>query len=42
MSDLIFAATCDLAGKVRGKAFPAGQLEKYCKLQIQVVVDEHD
>ncbi|WP_306113832.1 MULTISPECIES: glutamine synthetase family protein [unclassified Roseovarius] len=28
MSDLIFAATCDLAGKVRGKAFPAGQLQK--------------
>lgn len=28
MSDLIFAATCDLAGKVRGKAFPANQLEK--------------
>jgi len=25
---LIFAATCDLAGKVRGKAFPASQLEK--------------
>ncbi|TNF60655.1 MAG: glutamine synthetase, partial [Rhodobacteraceae bacterium] len=25
---LIFAATCDLAGKVRGKAFPADQLEK--------------
>ena len=28
MSDLIFAATCDLAGKVRGKAFHAEQLEK--------------
>ncbi len=28
MSDLIFAATCDLAGKVRGKAFPAAQLDK--------------
>jgi len=28
MTDLIFAATCDLAGKVRGKAFPADQLEK--------------
>lgn len=25
---LIMAATCDLAGKVRGKAFPADQLEK--------------
>lgn len=25
---LIFAATCDLAGKVRGKAFPADQLER--------------
>ncbi|WP_298912323.1 glutamine synthetase family protein [uncultured Roseobacter sp.] len=25
---LIFAATCDLAGKVRGKAFPSDQLEK--------------
>ncbi|MFL4468486.1 glutamine synthetase [Tateyamaria armeniaca] len=25
---LIFAATCDLAGKLRGKAFPADQLEK--------------
>lgn len=31
MSDLIFAATCDLAGKVRGKAFPADQLEKRLK-----------
>lgn len=28
---LIFAATCDLAGKVRGKAFPADQLEKRVK-----------
>ncbi len=28
MSDLVFAATCDLAGKVRGKAFPADQLNK--------------
>ena len=28
MSSLIFAATCDLAGKVRGKAFPAEQLAK--------------
>ena len=28
MTELIFAATCDLAGKVRGKAFPADQLEK--------------
>jgi len=27
-TSLIFAATCDLAGKVRGKAFPADQLEK--------------
>ena len=25
---LIFAATCDLSGKVRGKAFPANQLDK--------------
>ncbi len=25
---LIFAATCDLAGKVRGKAFPAADLDK--------------
>ena len=25
---LIFAATCDLTGKVRGKAFPADQLDK--------------
>ena len=31
MSDLIFAATCDLAGKVRGKAFPLAQLEKRLK-----------
>lgn len=28
---LIFAATCDVAGKVRGKAFPADQLEKRLK-----------
>jgi len=28
MTDLIFAATCDLAGKVRGKAFPADQMDK--------------
>ena len=28
MSELIFAATCDLAGKVRGKAFPADQMSK--------------
>jgi len=28
MTELIFAATCDLAGKVRGKAFPAAQLDK--------------
>lgn len=28
---LIFAATCDLAGKVRGKAFPEDQLEKRLK-----------
>lgn len=28
MTPLIFAATCDLAGKVRGKAFPAADLEK--------------
>lgn len=28
MSELVFAATCDLAGKVRGKAFPADQLSK--------------
>ncbi|MEM7445303.1 MAG: glutamine synthetase, partial [Pseudomonadota bacterium] len=28
MTDLIFAATCDLAGKVRGKAFPAEDLPK--------------
>jgi glutamine synthetase len=27
---LIFAATSDIAGKVRGKAFPADQLEKRC------------
>lgn len=31
MSELIFAATCDLAGKVRGKAFPAVDLEKRLK-----------
>ena len=31
MSDLIFAATCDIAGKVRGKAFPASQLDKRLK-----------
>ncbi|SHH93826.1 glutamine synthetase family protein [Marivita hallyeonensis] len=31
MTDLIFAATCDLAGKVRGKAFPAAQLDKRLK-----------
>lgn len=31
MTDLIFAATCDLAGKVRGKAFPAAQLDKRVK-----------
>lgn len=28
---LVLAATCDLAGKVRGKAFPADQLEKRLK-----------
>lgn len=28
MSDLIFAAICDLSGKVRGKAFPAERLGK--------------
>ena len=28
MTPLIFAATCDLAGKVRGKGFPEEQLEK--------------
>ncbi|UWR22141.1 glutamine synthetase family protein [Sulfitobacter sp. S190] len=28
---LIFAATCDIAGKMRGKAFPADQLEKRLK-----------
>ncbi|MEX0285435.1 MAG: glutamine synthetase family protein [Paracoccaceae bacterium] len=28
MTPLIFAATCDLAGKVRGKAFPEDQLDK--------------
>jgi glutamine synthetase len=31
MTDLIFAATCDIAAKVRGKAFPADQLEKRLK-----------
>lgn len=31
MIPLIFAATCDLAGKVRGKAFPAEDLEKRLK-----------
>ena len=28
MTPLIFSATCDLAGKVRGKGFPEEQLEK--------------
>lgn len=28
MSNLIFVATCDLAGKVRGKAFPAQDLDR--------------
>lgn len=28
MTDLIFACTCDVSGKVRGKAFPSGQLDK--------------
>ncbi|MEM9140151.1 MAG: glutamine synthetase family protein [Pseudomonadota bacterium] len=28
MTPLIYAATCDLAGKVRGKAFPADDLER--------------
>ena len=28
MSNLIFVATCDLAGKVRGKAFPAADLDR--------------
>ncbi|MEM8753911.1 MAG: glutamine synthetase family protein [Pseudomonadota bacterium] len=28
MTPLIYAATCDLAGKVRGKAFPAADLER--------------
>ncbi len=28
---LVLAATCDIAGKVRGKAFPADQLEKRLK-----------
>ncbi len=31
MSQLIFVATCDLAGKVRGKAFPAADLERRLK-----------
>ena len=31
MSSLIFAATCDLAGKIRGKAFPETDLEKRLK-----------
>ena len=31
MTELIFAATCDLSGKVRGKAFPSGQLDKRLK-----------
>ena len=31
MTSLIFAATCDIAGKVRGKAFPSDQLEKRLK-----------
>ena len=31
MSGLIFAATCDLEGKVRGKALPAGQMDKRLK-----------
>lgn len=31
MTPLIFAATCDLAGKVRGKAFPAEDLAKRLK-----------
>jgi glutamine synthetase len=30
-SQLIFAATCDLAGKVRGKAFPKSDLERRLK-----------
>ena len=28
MTHLMFAATCDIAGKVRGKAFPDGDLER--------------
>ena len=28
MTNLMFAATCDIAGKVRGKAFPASDLER--------------
>lgn len=31
MTPLIFAATCDLAGKVRGKAFPVADLDKRLK-----------
>ena len=31
MTDLIFAATCDISGKVRGKAFPAVDLGKRLK-----------
>ena len=31
MMPLIFVGTCDLAGKVRGKGFPASQLEKRLK-----------
>ncbi len=31
MMPLIYAATCDLAGKVRGKAFPAADLERRLK-----------
>ena len=28
MMPLIYAATCDLAGKVRGKAFPAADIDR--------------
>ena len=28
MSNLVFVATCDLAGKVRGKAFPVDDLDR--------------
>ena len=28
MSNLVFVATCDLAGKVRGKAFPDDDLDR--------------